>query len=198
MPYQVIKGDLISLAQQGSFDVIAHGANCFNTMKAGIAPKMAKAFGVDRYTSELSGKGEMMKLGNIEWNVAPVCNVQPALKVVNAYTQYSPWAKGPDGCQLDYTALRMCLRKMNHYFKGKKVGLPQIGCGLAGGDWTLVQSIIMADMPDCDVTVVEYSESDSVIGQPMPITPPTRISKDPLLTGLSSGGPANDPILNAL
>jgi hypothetical protein len=32
---------------------------------------------------------------------------------------------------LDYEALALCLRKINHTFKGKHVGLPQIGCGIA-------------------------------------------------------------------
>ena len=29
MEYQEIEGDLIKLAQEGKFDVIAHGCNCF-------------------------------------------------------------------------------------------------------------------------------------------------------------------------
>lgn len=48
MLYEEIEGDLIALAKQGLFDVIAHGCNCFCTMRAGIAPQMVKAFGVDK------------------------------------------------------------------------------------------------------------------------------------------------------
>jgi O-acetyl-ADP-ribose deacetylase (regulator of RNase III) len=48
---------------------------------------------------------------------------------------------------------------MNHYFKGKHIGLPQIGCGLAGGDWDIVRNLIQEIMIDCDVTVVIYNQS---------------------------------------
>ena len=47
-----IDGDLIRLAKQGTFDVIAHGCNCFCTMGAGIAPQMAEAFGCDEFDME--------------------------------------------------------------------------------------------------------------------------------------------------
>ena len=50
--YQEIEGDLIALAKQGKFDVITHGCNCMSNMGAGIAPQMAKAFGVDQYPLE--------------------------------------------------------------------------------------------------------------------------------------------------
>ena len=39
-----IKGDLIELAKAGEFDVIAHGCNCFNAQKSGIARQMAEEF----------------------------------------------------------------------------------------------------------------------------------------------------------
>jgi len=64
-----IDGDLIKLAKEGKFDVIAHGCNCFCTMGAGIAPQMAKAFGCN--DSEIFAMeapnfyGNINKLGNI-------------------------------------------------------------------------------------------------------------------------------------
>ena len=58
------------------------------------------------------------------------------LVVVNSYTQYNYGKNHTDGVSkpLDYEALTMCMRKINHTFKGKRIGLPQIGAGLAGGD----------------------------------------------------------------
>jgi len=49
MDYQEIEGDLIVLAKEGKFDVIAHGCNCQCIMGAGLAPQMAKAFGADKF-----------------------------------------------------------------------------------------------------------------------------------------------------
>jgi O-acetyl-ADP-ribose deacetylase (regulator of RNase III) len=48
------------------------------------------------------------------------------------------------------------MRKMNHIFKGKHIGMPKIGAGLAGGDWKFIQQIIVRELKDCIVTVVIY------------------------------------------
>jgi O-acetyl-ADP-ribose deacetylase (regulator of RNase III) len=48
------------------------------------------------------------------------------------------------------------MRKINHVFKDNHIGLPQIGCGLAGGDWEIVKKIIQDEFADCNVTVVIY------------------------------------------
>jgi O-acetyl-ADP-ribose deacetylase (regulator of RNase III) len=168
--YNEVEGDLIKLALKGSFDVIAHGCNCFSTMGAGIAPQMAKAFGADKFEMELYGK-DINKLGNIDyqtivlgenttWSLSDYKNNrdEPELIVVNAYTQYSYGKNHIDGTNkpLDYEAFTLCMRKMNLVFKGKKIGLPQIGCGLAGGDWEIVKSIIQKELKDCYVTVVVF------------------------------------------
>lgn len=166
MNYQEVEGDLIELAKLGEFDVIAHGCNCFVTMGAGIAPKMAKAFQADSadidYDCELRANKEFHraeKLGNIV-HYSPnkdfgMKNIPEKLNVVNAYTQYE---FGGDVPPLDYEALTLCLRKMNYQFSGKHIGLPQIGCGLAGGNWDLVKDIIQSELKDCNVTVVIFNK----------------------------------------
>jgi len=78
--------------------------------------------------------------------------------VVNLYSQYHYGKNHKDGVKLpiDYEALTLGLRKMNHVFKGKRIGLPQIGCGLAGGDPIVVKKIIKNELKDCNVTVVLF------------------------------------------
>lgn len=181
--YKEINGDLIELALNAEFDVIVHGCNCQNVMGLGIAPQMAKAFGCDRFPLEdASFKGDINKLGQIDyekvgvWKGIVLNNYREDahwLHVVNAYTQY----RYGRGLQLDYEALILCLRKINHIFKGRKIGLPQIGCGLAGGkfffedlseseyddylcnpnEYKFVKDIILRELKDCDVTVVIYN-----------------------------------------
>lgn len=187
MKYNEIKGDLIELACAGSFDVIAHGVNCFCVMGAGLAPQMKKKFFCDKFDLEKYGEeGNINKLGQIDYKSVLVKNgdiitawahnsfpTWKKIDVVNAYTQYEP---GPN---LDYEALTLCLHKMNHVFKGKHIGLPLIGCGIAGGVWdyTLekdfsdddiqdyrkgikedVKSIIIRELRSCDVTIVHYEK----------------------------------------
>jgi len=149
-----VDGDLIKLAQEGKFDVIAHGCNCFCTMGAGIAPQMARAFGADKFPLEdPKFRGNINKLGMIDYET-----VESGLIVVNAYTQYGFGANHPGGTQapVDYDAIAMAFKKMNHLFKGKYIGLPKIGCGLAGGDWAVVMRDITKCLTDCQVTVVNY------------------------------------------
>lgn len=175
MKYQEIEGDLIQLALEGKFDVITHGCNCFCTMGAGIAPQMAKAFDADKFPMEsVVYKGDINKLGAIDYNlthfkkgqrvyyngVTTEFNVDFSITVVNAYTQYGFGRNHENGTErpLDYEALTLCMKKINHQFKGKHIGLPLIGCGLAGGDWNRVKAIIQQELKDCNVTIVHYKK----------------------------------------
>ena len=138
-PLKYVNGDLIQLAKEGHFNVITHGCNCFNRMKRGIAPQMAKAFGCDKFHMEtdeylpncgVAAKDLIEKLGNIDWKY----NKEFGVIVVNSYTQFHYHTPSKYGIPLDYDALRMCMRKLNILFKGLHIGLPKIGCGLGGRD----------------------------------------------------------------
>lgn len=178
MDYNEIKGDLIKLALDNHFDVIVHGCNCFNTQGSGIAKQMNSIFDTNnRDIFKLEDyilEGHVNKLGQIESIEFIIVDNKPIiaheyiiesytkygislnkLYVINAYTQYR---YGTDRVHLDYEALRLCLRKINHMFTGKHLGLPQIGCGLAGGDWRIVKEIIQQELKDCKVTVVIYDK----------------------------------------
>lgn len=176
-----IEGDLIKLAKAGHFDVIGHCTNCFNIQGGGIALPMSRTFHTDRFIKE--GKefeGDINKLGTIDYEdfllvtntngmIVPImtrfsnANDQnhPILTVVNMYGQFGLGGKfgnSPYGIPFDYDAFRMCLRKINHIFKGKHIGLPKlIGCGLAKGDWEIVLDIIITELKDCDVTLVNFN-----------------------------------------
>lgn len=156
--YKEVDGNLITLAMEGEFDVITHGCNCLCNMGSGIAPQMVKAFGVDQYNLEsFTRRGDINKLGQIEWLIE---REGPIPFVVNSYTQFSYGKNHTDGVSkpLDYDALTLCMRKINHKFNGKRIGLPQIGAGLAGGDWNRIKQIIQTELKDCDVTVVIFKK----------------------------------------
>lgn len=173
--YNEINGDLIELALNGKFDVIVHGCNCFCTMSSGIAVSMKNTFNCDKFLKEsLKYKGDINKLGTIDFNeivssksiatqntyLGKLIDVEyfPSIIVINAYTQFNYYKNHIDGKPIDYEALTLCLRKINHIFSGKHIGLPQIGCGLAGGDWGIVKKIIKKELFNCKVTVVIYNK----------------------------------------
>lgn len=174
MIYKEVTGDLIELALRGDFDVIAHGVNCQCVQKSGLAPQMVKAFRTDTFIKELPiFKGDINKLGTIDFkkygkdrltgevykleNMLDVDNNFPIFHVVNAYTQFNYGSNHADGNikPIDYEAITLCMRKINHTFKGQHIGLPGlIGCGLAGGNPEIVEAIIRKEFKDCDVTIV--------------------------------------------
>lgn len=175
MKFQEITGDLIELAKEGKFDVIAHGCNCFCTMKSGIAPQMAKTFGCDKFDLEKHGhKGNIDKLGRIDYDYIELTHLKEfrELCIINCYTQYE---YGTDKTYLDYEALKLCMRKINRLFSGLHIGLPLIGCGKAGGIWDDsklsilelrrlplgfkdVRTIIEEELVNMDITIVHYEK----------------------------------------
>jgi O-acetyl-ADP-ribose deacetylase (regulator of RNase III) len=144
-----IDGDLIKMAKNGDFDVIAHCANCFNTMGAGIAPQIKNAFPEAYKVDCETIKGDENKMGTISYTkgTTPM--------VVNLYGQYG-YARKLGEMDLDYDALRSALQEMKPLVSGKLIGLPMIGSGLAGGSWEIIEKIIEDEMMGELVTVVRY------------------------------------------
>lgn len=174
--FKEVEGDLIELSLQGKFDVCIQGCNCQNTMSAGLAVPMKEAFGTDAFPMELTDRGDYNKLGQIDYHpffiqdgeAIPffegklIADLSPSkykrLYVVNCYTQYNYGRNHADGdaIPLNYTALEMCLDKINHIFKGKHIGAPLIGCGLASGNPEVIIPMMKSQLRDCDVTLVHY------------------------------------------
>ncbi len=147
----ITKGDLIQRALAGEFDAITHSCNCFCRMKRGIAPQLAKAFGCNKFNLESTGwEGDINKLGVIDF--ADVNGVT----VINSYMQFHWKFPSRFGIPFDYDACRLCLRKINYFCSGKRVGMPWIGCGLAGGNKDTVLEIIEQELKSCLTTIVEY------------------------------------------
>lgn len=162
---EYIKGDLVSFGKEARFDVIAHGVNCFCEQGRGLAKHFAKHFSTNHpnlYRLEAEKyRGDINKLGQIEWRnhavqYEQISNTSKTLTVVNCYTQYR---YGGKRVNVDYDATRLCLRKLNHRFRGKHIGLPKIGCGEARGDWTIIERMIRHELRDCTVTIVEYERA---------------------------------------
>lgn len=161
MIYSEINGDLIKSALNGEFDVIAHGCNCQSAMGAGIAVRMASVFGCNKFRMEKLGPS-IMKLGNIDYRTFSASDlgdyfpIKGNLSVVNAYTQFN--YGNLNGPPIDYEALSLCMRKINSEFSNQHIGLPMIGAGLAGGDWTKIKNIIKYELKDCRITIVFYKK----------------------------------------
>jgi O-acetyl-ADP-ribose deacetylase (regulator of RNase III) len=152
-----IKGDLITLAKEGKFDVIVHGANCFNTMGGGIARQIKDHFPDAWLADQHSVWGDTDKLGCYtigNWH---------DLVIVNAYTQYG-MNKGKDMKDLfEYDSFKTILNKLAVRYPNKSFGFPMIGMGLAGGDSEKIMALLKSFSEKIEndifgsVTIVEFA-----------------------------------------
>jgi O-acetyl-ADP-ribose deacetylase (regulator of RNase III) len=150
-----VEGNLITLAEDGKFDIIVHGCNCFCTMGAGIAKQIAEKLPNARRVDSMTMKGDRNKLGMITQarvsgqalrQIAPsVRGVKPInynFTVINAYTQYG---MNPAEKSVDYQAVYNAFKQIKLLYDMDvkyKIGIPQIGAGLAGGNWDAIEQII--------------------------------------------------------
>lgn len=153
----IIHGDLLQLALEGRFDVIVHGCNCMCVMGAGIAKQIRTQF-PEAYEADIqTPKASAEKLGSI--SSAPVRRGGNMFHVVNAYTQFD-WRGA--GIQADYEAIRKAMKQVKNSFSGQRIGYPQIGAGLARGDWVVISSIIKDELAGEDHTLVLYDAQHTV------------------------------------
>lgn len=148
----IIKGDLVKLFSMGTFDVIIHGCNCLNTMGAGIAKQIKERY-PEAYQADLRTiKGDKTKLGTFTF--AGHLKESKNNFIINAYTQYDYRGYKP----VDYRAIESVFIKLNDWYvlKDKRIGIPKIGAGLAGGDWDVIKEIIDRVTPNLDITLVEW------------------------------------------
>jgi O-acetyl-ADP-ribose deacetylase (regulator of RNase III) len=116
-------------------------------MGAGIAKDIKKKF-PEAYAVDLATlKGDNTKLGTITHTK----NTKPT--IVNCYSQYR-YGREKGVLYCNYDAIRSCMKSIKTKFTGKKIGLPKIGCSLAGGDWSIVSKIISEELGDENVTIM--------------------------------------------
>ncbi|MFT9847790.1 macro domain-containing protein [Aneurinibacillus sp. REN35] len=144
----VVKGNLLT----SDCTVIGHQCNCFSTMGAGIA-KQIKAMFPQVYKADQEFPLEPKeRLGKMSFAEIP-----------NGYffNLYGQFHYGTDKKQTDYEALASALTLMQQQIEiikqersemQVKIGFPfGMGCGLAGGDWSIVEKMIARVFDGYDV-----------------------------------------------
>lgn len=148
-----VKGDLLALAEQGQFDIIVQGCNCFNTMGSGLAKQIKaqypEAYEVDNSTT----KGDYRKLGNYT-------NIHTGkFHIINAYTQFKYNRASQHEDRFEYMSFALILQKLAYYWPNARYGFPMIGMGLAGGD----PDLIMLDLSLFDNNITESGGSVTLV-----------------------------------
>jgi O-acetyl-ADP-ribose deacetylase (regulator of RNase III) len=159
----IVKGNLIDLAENGDFDIIVHGANCHCTMGSGIAREIRarypSAYAIDASTEQ----GDYNKLGNYTMVPAGLDRAESKFVIVNAYTQYNFNGSGVNGQVFndvfEYDSFKLILQKLAYLYPTARFGFPAIGMGLAGGNKTR----IMGMLAEFSLTVTESGGSFTLV-----------------------------------
>lgn len=154
-----INGDIIEYIKNGNVDIIIQGCNCFNRMSSGLAKQVAEEIPEAVYVDNKTKKGDIGKLGN--FTAAPVLNNE-GLEMGHIFNCYTQYMYGADKVRIDYDALTLCLRKINHMYPKKRIAVPKIGAGLAGGNWKKIKNIIESELSDMEITIVHYAPNISM------------------------------------
>lgn len=159
----ITKGNLVTMADNGDFNILVHGCNCQNTMGSGIAKslrdKWPLVYAADCKAAE-QWKEPVARLGNFSTATVMTKSGNP-LVIVNAYTQINYLPRGID--HFEYESFYIILKKLEVLAsKGVKFGFPYIGTGLAGGDKNRIIPMIekfsdTVAQKNATVTLVEYA-----------------------------------------
>lgn len=162
--YNTVKGCLVTMAEDGEFNAIIHGCNCFHIMGGGIAHTIKDAF-PQAYEADLeTKKGDYLKMGTYSSAEIYRRNLRERFTVFNCYTQWNISAgNGPydQDVLVDYNAVYRVFSEINKNYNGLKIGFPMIGAGLANGEWDIIANIIEDAVDDNanDWTLVKFKPS---------------------------------------
>ncbi len=142
------KGNLITLTHEGEFDIIIHGCNCFHKFGKGIAKQIKEVYPKAYEVDLMTRKGDASKLGSFSYTS------YPDVTIINAYIQYR---YGVEKSHIDYSAIENAFMALSQQIDtDRRIGIPQIGAGLAGGNWSMIESIIDRFMDGYNLTCVVY------------------------------------------
>ena len=147
MKIQYRTGDCLA----GPEKIIAHGVNCKGAFGSGVAGQIRERFPAVYEAYYKAHSENRLKLGEVIWAV------DQDKVFANCCTQFD---YGPSKIQVDYDAVRECMWKLNfmaNIYGIQEIALPKIGCGLAGGDWSIVSKIIEEQFTHVQPVVYEFN-----------------------------------------
>lgn len=166
MSIQYRKGDLLDAFKSGEIDILVHGCNCYKTMGAGIAKQIKEqypeAYEIDckdypswELPSDRLGSFTFVKYGRKHCGQSG----HNTAYIINAYTQETYW---DNERMLSYQAIKDVFTKIKNTpsFNKLAIGIPFIGCGLAGGDWKEVSQILEEVFDDRTIYVYYLSDKE--------------------------------------
>ncbi|GLF90674.1 Appr-1-p processing protein [Bacillus safensis] len=141
---------------EASENIICHQVNCKGVMGAGLAKQIKSKYPnvYKEYKQLCTEQGDDL-LGSVQ-----LITTNDGKTIANLFAQVG---YGRTRKQTDYDALRSCFQHLkdtvthSHEENQTSIAIPYgIGCGLAGGDWTIVEEMMEEILGDCEVTVYRF------------------------------------------
>ena len=138
---------------EAPIDIGSQCVNCHCRMASGLALSIKKQY-PEVYQDDLQTEpGDRSKLGTVR--IVKLENPRGQLAyVANCYAQFN---FGTEKRQVNYEAIYKCFEILKVYIEqnGLVLGIPfRMGCGLAGGDWRIVRSMIDVVFGDLEKDVL--------------------------------------------
>lgn len=161
------RGDIIHAFNDDRIDILVHGCNCQKQMGAGLAKQIRYMF-PEAYEADLIGKCDpkyreqfieadtdsSKKLGLYTMTNYFGGYDRHYKFIINGYTQNYP-GKQTDLFSLYRSFYILCTHLKEDFanFPNLKIGMPKIGCGLAGGEWHKMEVILSKVFTNRDIFV---------------------------------------------
>ena len=135
---QTIEKDILAVEK----GIILHCCNCIGGF-GGLAGKIGQKWPNVREEYLKLIERSMARPWELLGKIQVVQTPDPDLFVVNMFTQFDIGMK--DGRKTEYSAVQQCLERVNSLalIQEMDIHLPYtMGCGLGGGDWSIIEAII--------------------------------------------------------
>ena len=142
-------------------EVICHQVNCTGVLDYAVGKQIK-----ERYPRVFENYQNICQKANHDQSVLlgtiadiPVSDKKDARIICSLFGQGS--YPGSGFCYTNYDALRECLEKVKKKYKTKRIALPyRMSCSVAGGDWRIVEEIILDVLGGLDVTICRFRKND--------------------------------------
>lgn len=147
---RIVTGNILEADDR---NIIIQQVNCQGAMNSGIAKQIR-----DRYPDVFTVYKEMCDAhkDNTSELLGKVCYcLTPEFMIINCFGQ-NHYGRGRRFT--DYDALRKCFETVACN-KAERIGIPyKVGCGLGGGNWSIVYKMICDIFKDMDVKIYKLEE----------------------------------------
>jgi len=147
--FQIIRQDLLNAPTAA----ICHQVNCRGVMGAGVAKAIAERFPEVKteYEKLCRLRNSVQSQNELLGTVQRVDISGGSRAVFNIFGQLN-YGRGVR--HTDYDALTRAFVVLNRMCIGKSVAFPYgFGCGLGGGNWMQVETLMLKYLRDCDVYI---------------------------------------------